>query len=70
MLEGVEIIGKLQGLFVSPESGATLAALLKLKKRGLVTPEEKIVLFHTGSGYKYSSLWNNNLINKVEVISC
>lgn len=57
MLEGAELIGKLQGLFVSPESGATLAALQKLKKIGWLTPEEKIVLFNTGSGYKYSHLW-------------
>ncbi len=59
MLEGAELIGKWQGLFVSPESGATLAALQKLKKMGWLTPEEKIVLFNTGSGYKYSHLWKS-----------
>lgn len=57
MLEGVKLFGRLQGLFVSPESGATLAALQKLKKMDWLTPEEKIVLFNTGSGYKYSHLW-------------
>ena len=41
------------GIFPAPEGGATLAALLQLKERGLVESDERIVLFNTGSGYKY-----------------
>ncbi len=61
MLEGANLFGKWQGLFVSPESGATLAALQKLQKTGWLNPEEKIVLFHTGNGYKYSHLWSTSI---------
>ena len=57
MMEGARLLGKTQGLFVSPESGATVAAVQKLKKNGWIRDDERIVLFNTGSGYKYSHLW-------------
>ena len=41
------------GIFPAPEGGATLAALIKLKEQGLVDADERVVLFNTGSGYKY-----------------
>ena len=41
------------GIFPAPEGGATLAALMALKERNLVDANERIVLFNTGSGYKY-----------------
>ena len=41
------------GIFPAPEGGATLAALLDLKKQGLVFQDERVVLFNTGGGYKY-----------------
>ncbi len=57
MLEGANLIGKTQGMFVSPESGATLAAFLKLRQEKWIKENESVVLFSTGSGYKYSHLW-------------
>ena len=41
------------GIFPAPEGGATLAALVKLKERQWVQPDEQVVLFNTGSGFKY-----------------
>ena len=41
------------GIFPAPKGGATLAALIKLKEQGLVDKDERVVLFNTGSGYKY-----------------
>jgi len=45
-----------EGIFPCPEGAATLAALVKLKERDLVGTEERIVLFNTGSGLKYTHL--------------
>ncbi len=59
MLEGIRILGKTQGLFASPESGATIIALRKLLKENWIKKNDKVVLFNTGSGYKYSHLINN-----------
>ncbi len=57
MMTAAALFGKTQGLFVSPESAATLAALQKLLSSGWINEKETVVLFHTGSGYKYSHLW-------------
>jgi threonine synthase len=46
-------LGQNEGIFAAPEGAATLAALIKLIKLKWVQPNEKIVLFNTGSGLKY-----------------
>ncbi len=43
----------LEGVDASPEGGATLAAALELKARGVVKAEQRIVLFNTGAGWLY-----------------
>lgn len=58
MMEGANEIGRTQGMFVSPESGATLAAFKKLREQDWIKEHQSVVLFNTGSGYKYSHLWN------------
>jgi threonine synthase len=42
-----------EGIFPAPEGAATLAALEKLVAKKWVQPDERIVLFNTGSGLKY-----------------
>ena len=42
-----------EGIFAAPEGAATLAAFHQLAQSGWVQPEEKVVLFNTGSGLKY-----------------
>ena len=46
-------LSSLEGTFACPEGGATLAALEVLLEQGWVSPEERIVLFNTGTGLKY-----------------
>jgi threonine synthase len=53
LVENSHHIAAHTGIFPAPEGGATLAALLALKELGLVGADERIVLFNTGSGYKY-----------------
>jgi len=43
----------MEGIFACPEGGATLAALEQLLAEGWVSPDERIVLFNTGTGLKY-----------------
>jgi threonine synthase len=57
MMKGANMIGKYEGLFVSPETGATLAAFNQLRENGWIKKGETVFLFNTGSGYKYSHLW-------------
>lgn len=42
-----------EGIFAAPEGAATLAALKELVIQKWVHPDERIVLFNTGSGLKY-----------------
>lgn len=46
-------IARLTGIFPAPEGGAALAALVELVEKGDIGRDERIILFNTGSGYKY-----------------
>jgi len=58
ILEATYLMGKTTGIWPAPEGGATLAALLRLKKDGWVRDGESVVLFNTGNGAKYSHIWD------------
>ena len=57
MIEAARTIGRTEGLFVAPEGSATFAAFEQLKAKGWILPENKVVLFNTGSGHKYYQIW-------------
>ena len=59
LLSAVKEIGAAEGLFVAPEGGACLSALNQLIARGEVSPDERIVLFNTGSGLKYLDIFDS-----------
>jgi len=42
-----------EGVDASPEGGAALAGALELKRRGILHPDQRIVLFNTGAGWLY-----------------
>jgi len=45
--------GRTEGLFPAPEGAATLVAARKLVEQKWIRPDERVVLFNTGSGLKY-----------------
>ena len=53
MAEWVGHIGADTGIFAAPEGGATAAAVVSLLERGMIRPDDEVVLFNTGSGLKY-----------------
>jgi threonine synthase len=53
ILESQKQLAGMEGIFAAPEGAATLAALKELVKQGWVHPQERIILFNTGSGLKY-----------------
>jgi len=53
IIEAQNQLARREGIFAAPEGAATLAALYELIKSHWLQPEEKIVLFNTGSGLKY-----------------
>jgi len=61
MMRACRLMAELEGIFAAPEGGAGLAAIQKLVESGKIQRDEKIVLFNTGSGYKYVEAWQTAL---------
>jgi len=53
IIQGVKEASAEEGLFMAPEGGAAIAALHKLKASGHVSPDDTVVVFNTGTGFKY-----------------
>jgi threonine synthase len=53
ILEAQNHLALKEGIFAAPEGAATLAGLQKLLTEEWIAPDERIVLFNTGTGLKY-----------------
>ncbi len=53
MADWVAKVGADTGVFMAPEGGATAAAVPMLMEKGLISSDDEVVLFNTGSGLKY-----------------
>jgi threonine synthase len=51
-------VAKLEGIFAAPEGGAGVVAVEKLIQAGKIDADETVVIFNTGSGYKYTEAWD------------
>ncbi|HJZ86298.1 MAG TPA: threonine synthase [Polyangia bacterium] len=56
ILAAVAEVARLEGIYGSPEAGATAAACRVLARRGLVKPDERVVLLFCGSGLLHTEL--------------
>ena len=56
MIDAMYEMASAEGIFPAPEGAATLVALKYLLDRKFLDPDESVVLFNTGSGYKYLDL--------------
>ncbi len=53
IMMAVKDLASTEGIFAAPEGGAALAAYQELLQEGFLKESDKVVLFNTGSGYKY-----------------
>ena len=53
IMTAVKDMASAEGIFPAPEGGVALAAYEQLLASGFLTKKDKVVLFNTGSGYKY-----------------
>ncbi len=53
ILSTQKILARKEGIFAAPEGAATVAALIQLMKNNWIDPDERILLFNTGTGLKY-----------------
>jgi len=61
MLHAGRELASLEGIFAAPEGAATVIAARKLAASGWIQPQETVVLFNTGTGYKYAEAWQRAL---------
>lgn len=57
LMADVRLVSRLEGIFACPEGAATISALRKMVDAGEVDRDERVVLFNTGSGLKYTDLF-------------
>jgi len=57
MLDDAKLMAKEEGIFPCPEGAATLSGLRRLLEEGSVDKSDRVVLFNTGSGLKYTELF-------------
>jgi len=56
IFEAQQLLARTEGIFVSLEAAATIAALQELVAQNWLHPDERILVFNTGSGLKYRLL--------------
>jgi threonine synthase len=63
IVAGVKEAASAEGLFMAPEGGACVAGARKLRASGHLAADDAVVLFDTGTGYKYvenmTPLWGD-----------
>jgi len=58
LLESSRTLGAGSGVLAAPEGGACLAAAQQLAQQGWIQPDERVVLFNTGTALSYASAWS------------
>lgn len=58
IMKGCEALAAREGLFVAPEGGACIAALKRLRDSQFLRRNDRILIYNTGSGYKYIDVWS------------
>ena len=53
LMGGLKELAASEGIFAAPEGGAAFVAYKKLVASGFLSGDDRVVLFNTGSGYKY-----------------
>ena len=53
IMAGVKELAENEGIFAAPEGGAAMAAYRVLLADGFLKESDEVVLYNTGSGYKY-----------------
>ncbi|MDR7481317.1 MAG: threonine synthase [Armatimonadota bacterium] len=61
ILAAMRDLAATEGVLAAPEAAATAAALPHLRIRGVLRPEDEVVLLLTGSGMKYTDLLDRTL---------
>ena len=64
IIKARDFVSKTEGTLLCPEGAATLAAFQKSLSEGLISNDDRVVLFNCASGLKYSLPETKSKLNK------
>jgi threonine synthase len=67
ILDAIQLLASTEGIFTEPAGGTTLAATRQLIKRGVIKPNESIVVCITGNGYKTAEVMMNRVERPIHI---
>jgi threonine synthase len=67
LIEAIHLLAETEGIFTEPAGGTTLGAAINLIRRGVIAPDESVVVCVTGNGYKTGEVVQNRLTPPVRL---
>jgi threonine synthase len=67
IVDAICLLAETEGIFTEPAGGTTLAGAIDLVERGVIGPEESVVVCITGNGYKTAEVVTGRLAEPVRL---
>ncbi len=67
ILDAIQLLAETEGIFTEPAGGTTLAATIDLVRRGVIEPDDSVVVCVTGNGYKTAEVMADRLLSPVNL---
>jgi len=67
IIEAIRLLAETEGIFTEPAGGTTLAGTIDLVERGVIGPDESVVVCVTGNGYKTTEVLSGQLVEPVRL---
>jgi threonine synthase len=67
ILDGITLLARTEGIFTEPAGGTTIAATRALIARGVIKPDESVVVCITGNGYKTAEVMFDRVARPTQI---
>src|SRR5687768_2545737 len=67
ILDGIQLLASTEGIFTEPAGGTTVAAARQLVRRGVIKPNESVVVCITGNGFKTAEVMQDRVERPVRI---
>jgi threonine synthase len=67
ILDGIQLLARTEGIFTEPAGGTTVAATRQLVKRGVIKPNESVVICVTGNGFKTAEVMQGHVQRPITI---
>jgi threonine synthase len=67
ILDAIQLLAGTEGIFTEPAGGTTLAATRALIRRGVIKPQDSVVVCVTGNGYKTAEVMAGHVDKPVQI---